>query len=312
MTDSFAGFPLPAVLGLDIGVTEVAKMPGTQAWALFANLSEAPQTKVTNVVFTDQSTLYDPWDSRGSGCWNNGWIAESCWTRDESVGYSREFRRRSQKTWSSKKINVKTQASLSCDGSSTQNCPTHSSSSTQDTGVAGTAAYWMTYNVAPEPGKNWRMELSHNVLGAYTRLEEGSGHARMGFQNGSWTNLPIVGRVRLNGGTWQNFNITPSPNSLSRGTSSLSTQFSGSNALVLTGSASTNVEIEYSLPMRTRSDGPWYGNGAEGSIRKGLSSTLHHDFRAGRYMDATYPRNSKLDGHFMAVKACTNTGVACP
>ena len=64
----------------------------------------------------------------------------------------------------------------------------------------------LTFDVVPENGDTWQLDLSHLLRGAHTLidekvlLEDAGGETR--FQS------DVNGRVRVGGGAWQNFNVT--------------------------------------------------------------------------------------------------------
>ncbi len=51
--DSFAAFPLPSFLGLQLDVLEVARQGNS--FVLYANLDQVPQTRIESVQVTDLS-----------------------------------------------------------------------------------------------------------------------------------------------------------------------------------------------------------------------------------------------------------------
>ena len=59
--ESFAAFPLPAFLGLDLNVAEVAR--DDNAFVLYADLDPVPQTRLENVELTDLSSADSATDS---------------------------------------------------------------------------------------------------------------------------------------------------------------------------------------------------------------------------------------------------------
>jgi hypothetical protein len=168
-------------------------------------------------------------------------------------------------------------------------------------------------------GGAWRLELNHNILGAYTCRSEGAGGGKcqMGFYtSGMGTNSPINGSVKVNGGAATAFNFNPSAQGAGRSGGHFNTQFSGSNGTVITGTGNALIEINYSFGQRAGSYCGGFicgGDGHEASIRMGLGDTLSNSFSAGEYpgFQASYNRTQNNDGHRSSFKLCTNTGVAC-
>lgn len=284
LTDTFAAFPLPDFLGLTLNVVEIGR--GNNAYVLYANLDPAPTTKVTGYQFTNLST--------------------GNFSADDALSDSNEWRHRIRKTWGSTSGQAQFQSSLSAD-----------SIIFADEEVGATGSYRTRFTVQPATaGGAWRLELNHNVLGAYTCRSEGAGggQCRSGFYTSSMgANSPINASVRINGGTAQTYNFNPSPQGTSKAGGNFNTQFSGSNSRVVTGNGAATVEITYSFGQRSGSYCGGFlcgGDGHESSLRMGLGDTLSNNFGAGEY-PGPGNRSQANDGHFSSWKVCTNTGAAC-
>ena len=285
LTDTFAAFPLPGFLGLSLDVAEIAESNNT--YLLYANLTPAPSTHMENFTLTDVGSANSADDDSGSD--------------------SNEWRHRIRKSWGSTAANVTFQSSISAD-----------SIVLADEEKGATGAYRMNFTIVPETaGGPWRLELDHNILGAYTCRSEGlgGGTCRMGFYTTSMgTNSPINGSVKVNGGAAQAFNFNPSPQGAGEAGGNFNTQFSGSGSRVITGTGTATIEVNYSFGQRAGSYCGGFicgGDGHEASIRMGLGDTLSNNFTAGEY-PGQGNRTQGNDGHRSNLKLCTNTGVACP
>ena len=285
LTDTFAAFPLPGFLGLSLDVAEIAESNNT--YLLYANLTPAPSTHMENFTLTDVGSANSADDDSGSD--------------------SNEWRHRIRKSWGSTAANVTFQSSISAD-----------SIVLADEEKGATGAYRMNFTIVPETaGGPWRLELDHNILGAYTCRSEGlgGGTCRMGFYPTSMgTNSPINGSVKVNGGAAQAFNFNPSPQGAGEAGGNFNTQFSGSGSRVITGTGTATIEVNYSFGQRAGSYCGGFicgGDGHEASIRMGLGDTLSNNFTAGEY-PGQGNRTQGNDGHRSNLKLCTNTGVACP
>lgn len=278
LTDTFAAFPLPSFLGLSLSVAEIAEVDNT--YVLYANLNTGATTHVEGYTFTDSGT--------------------GNYSADDSLSDSNEWRHRIRKTWGSTSGNALFQSSLSAD-----------SIIFADEEATATSSYRNNFTVVPETvGGAWRLELGHNILGAYTCRSEGTGGGKC---QSSFTTA-VNGSVRVNGGAAQPFNFAPSPSGTSKTGGSFNTQFSGANSFVLTGTGQATIEISYSFGQKTGSYCGGFlcgGDGHESTVRMGLSDTLSNSFTAGEY-PGQGSRTQGLDGHRSSWKVCTNTGAACP
>ena len=278
LADTFAAFPLPSFLGLSLSVAEIAEVDNT--YVLYANLAAAPTTRVTGYTFTDSGT--------------------GNYSADDSLSDSNEWRHRIRKSWGSTSGNALFQSSLSAD-----------SIVVSDEEASATASYRNNFTIVPEAvGGAWRLELGHNILGAYTCRSEGLGGGKC---QSSFTTA-VSGSVRVNGGAPQTFNFTPSPSSTSKTGGNFNTQFSGAGSRVVTGTGQATIEITYSFGQKTGSYCGGFlcgGDGHESTVRMGLSDTLSNSFTSGEY-PGQGNRNQGLDGHRSSWKVCTNTGAACP
>ncbi|HEX2578583.1 MAG TPA: hypothetical protein VHK88_19730, partial [Aquihabitans sp.] len=171
LADTFQAFPLPAFLGLKLSVAEVVRQGNS--FVLYSNLDPQRETRIENVQLTDLST---------------GDRAD-----DATITDSQEWRHRIRKKVSSNQINVDFKALIGADASTFAD----------DEQINAHAGYRLTFNVVPENGQTWRLDLAQLVNGAHTVLQEDAG-------SGATSISPISGRARVGPNAWQPFNINPS------------------------------------------------------------------------------------------------------
>jgi hypothetical protein len=243
LSESFAGFPLPQFLGLQLEVTEIARIGNY--FTLFSNLVEIPTTHMENVVVFDTSDDDQAMDSPVLNSW--------------------EWRHKLRKKISSNRIDVNLDGMVGADAC----CIVSDSSMSANTG------YRVYFEVATAPGDSWRVDLSHLIRGAHTANNEGDGGART-------TISTVNGRYRRNGGAWTNFNFNPSDTGGNSG-SGFYEPFTGSSATSFTGSSSVAVEIEFFFNVSAVSDSGTFSTGDESAIRFGANDSLANFFSVGDY-----------------------------
>ena len=272
VSDSFAAFPLPAFLGLDLNVLEVAR--DGNAFVLYADLDQVPQTRLENVQLTDLSSVDSATDS---------------------VLDVNEWRHRLRPTVSPTSVDVDLTGMLGADACCT----------VDDEQRSAHAGYRLTFDVVPENGEAWRLDLSHLIKGAHTLvdekvlLEDAGGETR--FQSN------ITARAQVGGGTWQNFGFAANPaavvHGLYGGEGTSNREFSGSNALVLTGTSAQTVTVEMGFDMFVKSNSNAFfpaAGGDEVAIRFGTNDTITNGFTAGGY-PGLGNRDILADGHTASV-----------
>lgn len=273
VSDTFSAFPLPSFLGLDLNVLEVAR--DGNYFVLYANLDPVPQTRIENVEVTDLSS------------------ADSV---TDSIFDVNEWRHRLRPTVSSTRVGVDLKGMLGADACCT----------TGDESRTAHAGYRLTFDVVPENGETWQLDLSHLIRGAHTLidekvlLEDAGGETR--FQT------DITAQVQVGGGEWQSFGFAATPGSvvhrLRGGEGTTVSEFTGSNATVLTGTTAETVTVEFGFDMYAFSNSnlafPAAG-GDEVAIRFGTNDTIANGFTAGAY-PGLGNRNLLDDGHFAVVE----------
>jgi hypothetical protein len=260
---SFAAFPLPSFLGLDIELVDLVRQGGY--FVIYANLVNTPQTRIENATVTDLSS--------GDAALDN------------TVGNSWEWRHRLRKQFNSSSLNVQYKGVIGAD-----------SIVASDTSRQAHAGYRLNFDVVPENGETWQLDLGHNIVGAHTVVSEGAG----GGTGSSRFLAPVTGRVSTNGGaSWQSFTINPNPMVGSSGVQG----FNGANSTVLTGTAATSVMVEFFTDVKAQSNcGGIFclGDGHEAALRFGAHDSLTNNFTAGDY-PGPGNRSSITDGWFGSV-----------
>jgi hypothetical protein len=273
---SFAAFPLPAFLGLQLNVLEVARHGNY--FVLYANLDQVPQTRIQNVNVTDLST------------------ADSV---TDSVFDVNEWRHRVRPSVSPSHVGVDFKGVLGADACCT----------VDDESKSAHAGFRVTFDVVPENGDTWRLDLSHLIRGAHTLidervlLEDAGGESRF--------TAAVTGRARIGAGAWQNFNFNASPMSVvhnlygGEGTSNVG--FTGTNAMVLTGNTAQTITVEFGADMFVKSNSNAFfpaAGGDEVALRFGANDTITNGFTAGGY-PGLGNRNLLTDGWFANINLTT-------
>jgi len=171
------------------------------------------------------------------------------------------------------------------------------------------AGYRLSFDVVPENGQGWRLDLSHLIRGAHTLidekvlLEDAGGETR--FQTA------LTGRARLGTGAWQSFDATVTPASvvhaLYGGEGTTNREFTGSGSLVLSGTTAQTVTVELGFDMFVRSNSNAFfpaAGGDEVAIRFGANDTITNGFTAGGY-PGRGNRDLLADGHFTTIDLTT-------
>lgn len=276
LRDTFAAFPLPSFLGLQLEVLDVARHGNH--FVLYGNLNKVPQTRIANVVVTDLST-------------GNSVV--------DSVFDVNEWRHRIRKTVSPAEVGVAYKGMIGADACCT----------VDDESKSAHAGYRMTFDVIPENGETWRLDVSHRIAGAHTLLDEKVALEDAGGETRFTT--PVSGRVRVGSGAWQSFNFDPNVKSvvhgLYGGEGDSYRPFTGQNGLVLTGSTAQTITIEFGFDLFAKSNSNAFfpaAGGDEVAIRFGANDTIANGFTAGEY-PGVGNRNILTDGHFAVVRLTT-------
>jgi hypothetical protein len=207
-----------------------------------------------------------------------------------------EWRHRLRPTVSSTRVGVDLKGMLGADACCT----------TGDESRTAHAGYRLTFDVVPENGDTWQLDLSHLIRGAHTLidekvlLEDAGGETR--FQT------DVTARVQVGGGEWQSFGFAAAPGSvvhrLRGGEGTTVSEFTGSNATALTGTTAQTVTVEFGFDMYAFSNSnlafPAAG-GDEVAIRFGTNDTIANGFTAGAY-PGLGNRNLLDDGHVATVE----------
>jgi hypothetical protein len=158
------------------------------------------------------------------------------------------------------------------------------------------AGYRLTFDVVPENGETWQLNLGHTMLGAHSLINEDGGNA-------STSITAVTGRARIGAQPFQNFNFTPSVTS-GNANSTNSTQFTGSSGLVLQGTTAQTITVEFGWDVSAVSDAQGLGAGDEAAVRFGANDTIANGFTAGEY-PGLGNRNIVADGHFGLINLTT-------
>jgi hypothetical protein len=270
---SFAAFPLPAFLGLQLEVVDVDRQGNY--FVLYGNLNQLPQTRITNVQVSDLSSP-------------NGVV--------DSIFDVNEWRHRIRKSVAPDRVGVDFKGMIGADACCT----------VDDEQRSAHAGYRVTFDVVPENGESWQIDLSHSIAGAHTLLDEKVLFEDAGGETRFTT--AITGRARIGAGAWQDFNFNPSVMSvvhqLYGGEGSSNRPFTGQNAMMLTGSTAETVTVEFGFDLFARSNSNAFfpaAGGDEVAIRFGANDTITNGFTAGGY-PGTGNRNILTDGHFAVIR----------
>lgn len=266
LSSSFAAFPLPSFMGLDVEVVEMARQDNS--YVLYANLNQQPQTRIENVAVTDTSTANGVYDS---------------------IVNVHEWRHKVKSTSSSKGVNVSLRGMIGADACCT----------VDDAQRDANAGFRVTFDVVPENGETWKLDLANTLKGAHTLIDEQNGSART-----SMSSLAI--RARVGSGAWQNFNITPSSTGVNSG-GGANVQFTGASSSVLTGTTAETITVEVAFDVHAYSDSNlWFpaNSGDEAAIRFGVNDSIANGFTAGEY-PGVGNRNIAQDGLFSTIVLST-------
>lgn len=284
LSDSFAAFPLPSFLGLDLDVLEVARQDNS--YVLYADLTPTPRTRLEGVSVTDLST--------------------PDFSHDDLTFDSWEWRHRLRKQISSNQVKVNLDGLIGADACCT----------VDDELATAHAGYRVAFTVVPEDGDTWKVDMSHFIRGAHTANSEGVGG---GF--GAQTNISrITGRYRVGTGAWQEFSFDVG-NDFDYGANPNETTpwqggwcgcafhepFKGSSAAAIQGDTTQSVVVEFYFDVTAWSDSnTWFPAeaGNEAAIRFGANDSLTNNFSVGDYPG---PGNRKItdDGHFGTITLTT-------
>lgn len=266
LSSSFAAFPLPSFMGLDVEVVQVARHDSH--FVLYANLVQQPQTRIENVQVTDTSS--------GDGVL-------------DGIFNVHEWRHKLKATSSSSGIDISFRGMIGADACCT----------VDDARRDADAGYRVTFDVIPENGETWKLDLAQSLRGAHTLIDEQGGSART-----SISTLNI--RARVGSGGWQNFNITPSSTGVNSGGGAY-VPFTGSNSTVLTGTTAATITLEVDFDVHAFSDSNLAFpavSGDEAAIRFGANDSIANGFTAGEY-PGVGNRNIGQDGLFGTIELST-------
>lgn len=272
---SFGAFPLPSFLGLNLQVLEVARHG--DYYTLYANLNPVPQTRLANVAVTDLSTAD----------YNNDSLLFDSW----------EWRHSLRKQVSPTQVKVNLDGIIGADACCTVDDETDSAH----------AGYRVAFDVIPENGETWKLDLAQSIKGAHTAKDEGYG---------AQSNISrITGRYRLDGGGWTEFSFdvgadgagdaNPWQGGWSGGT--FTEPFIGSAATSVQGNTARSVEVEYYFDVTAWSDSHLLfpaEAGNEVAIRFGANDSLTNNFTVGDY-PGQGNRSITGDGHFGTITLTT-------
>jgi len=269
LSDSFAAFPLPAFLGLQLNVVEMARQGNS--FVLYADLDLAPQTRLENVVVSDTST--------------------ADYSKDATLFDSWEWRHRLRKQVSSSNVAVQLKGMMGADACCT----------VDDEKDSATASGRVNFDVVPAEGETWRIDLNHMIQGAHTHNDEGY-RARTRIST-------VTGRYRIGSGAWVNFNFNPSQMDTGERSGNYHGPFSGSAATSITGTTAQNVTVEFSFWVEAHSiNSVWFPakDGSEAALRFGVNDSLTNNFTAGDY-PGMGNRDVAADGYRLNI-AVSNVG----
>jgi hypothetical protein len=270
--ESFAAFPLPAFLGLELNVAEVAR--DGNAFVLYADLDPVPQTRLENVELTDLSS------------------ADSA---TDSVFDVNEWRHRVRPVVSPTSIDVDLKGMLGADACCT----------VDDESRSAHAGYRLAFDVVPENGEGWQLDFGHLILGAHTLIDEKVALEDAGGESRFQSN--VTARAQVGGGAWQTFGFAATPGAvvhdLYGGEGTTNAEFSGANSLVLTGTEAQTVVVEIGFDMYVTSNSNAFfpaAGGDEVALRFGANDTITNGFTAGGY-PGRGNRSILDDGHTTSV-----------
>lgn len=246
LSDSFAAFPLPAFLGLQLEVAEFSRQGNS--FVLYANLNPAPKLELANVLITDTGT--------------------ADYSNDAPVLDSWEWRHRLRKQVSTNSVNLTLKAMMGADACCT----------VDDERDSATASARVEFDIIPAGLEPWRLDLSHMIQGAHTLKEEGfRAQTKIGT---------VYGRYKTGNGAWVNFNFNPSEMDTGDRDGDYVGPFTGSAATVLTGTGGRHVTVEFSFWVEAFSNSNLAfpaSAGNEAAVRIGANDSLTNNFTAGDY-----------------------------
>jgi hypothetical protein len=273
LSSSFAAFPLPAFLGLALDVLDVERQGNY--FVLYGDLNQTPQTRITNVQLTDLSTANSDVDS---------------------IFDVNEWRHRIRKSVAPDQVGVDFKGMIGADACCTLD----------DEQKSAHAGYRLSFDVIPENGESWQLDLAQNIAGAHTLidekvlLEDAGGETRF--------TTPVTGRARIGAGAWQNFDFNPSVTSvvhnLYGGEGTSNRAFSGQGGTMLTGNTAETITVEFGFDLFAKSNSNAFfpaAGGDEVAIRFGANDTIANGFTAGEY-PGLGNRNLLTDGHFAVIR----------
>jgi hypothetical protein len=287
--DIFGTFPLPTFLGLQLDVLEIERAGGF--FNLYTNLAVVPVTRIENVAYTDLS----PGDFVEDGVFD-------VW----------EWRHRTKLTATGRSVDAQLQGVVAVDACCTLD----------DEEMTLTPRYRLEFDVIPENGESWQLDIDHAFLGALTLVDEANA-IYDGAERAEIT-TPIRGRYSLDGGGFVSFDFGLAPvSSVSDGfggaENDQSVEVSGTSGVALCGSAPTSVTLEYDWTAHVKSDSnaafPAI-DGGEAAVRFGVHDTItlgtdpSPGFTAGDY-PGLGGREISQDGHFTTVRLTALPG-GCP
>ncbi|MCB1245982.1 MAG: hypothetical protein KDB69_01805 [Acidimicrobiia bacterium] len=266
LSSSFAAFPLPSFMGLNVDVVDMVRQGNY--YVLYANLTQQPQTRISNVQVTDTSMLNGVYDS---------------------VFNVHEWRHKLKSTSTSKGVKVALRGMIGADACCT----------VDDARRDAPVGYRVTFDVIPENGDTWKIDLAQSIKGAHTLIDEQGGSA--------WTSISTLNiRAKVGNGAWQNFNITPSSTGVNTGSGAY-VPFTGSSSAVLTGTTAQTITVEVSFDVTAYSNSnlafPAVA-GDEAAIRFGANDSIANGFTAGEY-PGVGNRNIGEDGLFGTIALST-------
>ena len=273
---SFAAFPLPAFLGLGLEVLEVQRIDNY--YVLYSNLNVVPQTRIENVAVTDLSS------------------ADSV---TDSLFDVNEWRHRLRPTVSPNGVVVNYKGVIGADACCT----------VDDESKTAHAGYRVTFDVIPENGDTWKVDVGQLMNGAHTLIDEKVLLEDAGGESKFTT--PITARVKIGSGAWTNFNATPSVNSVKHnmygGEGTSNRAFSATSSTSIQGNTAQTITVEFGFDLSVKSDSNAFfpaAGGDEVAIRFGANDTITNGFTAGGY-PGIGNRNLLTDGHFGTIQLTT-------
>lgn len=280
LSESFAGFPLPSFLGLDLEVLEVAR-DGTY-YVLYADLNPVPQTHLADVTVTD--------------------LSSADYATDSVTGDSREWRHRLRQQVSSSQVMVDLDGVIGADEANWN----------ENEEATAHAGYRVAFDVEPAPGETWQVDLGQLVRGSHNGVGDGIGG---GYRAQSNISQNLTGRYQVDGGAWQNFNLAVGSDGNPAETTpwqggpcecNFNEPFIGSNSATFQGTAARSVVVEFGFDLRAFSESrlSQLKQGRESAIRLGLNDSLANGFTAGEY-PGPGNRDVAADGHRATITLTT-------